>query len=241
MDRRSFLALLGSGTLGATISHLTPLSAHGSSVRIIRELPKSDMKRVAWTVDDGTSIEAVKRYIRLVADNDLRLTFFVYSAMGSWIANRKELQPLVNSGQIQLANHTAHHPALAGLGTRQIQKELMGAHNFIERNFGVDMRPYYRPPYGSINAKVVNAAADIGYTKPMLWSGSLVDASNISASRILFHARNSFYDRSIVLAHANNLTSTRVFKPMLKLISDRELNLVTLNDVYESDGVADGR
>jgi len=59
MDRRSFLALLGSGTLGATISHLTPLSAHGSSVRIIRELPKSDVKRVAWTVDDGTSIEAL--------------------------------------------------------------------------------------------------------------------------------------------------------------------------------------
>jgi hypothetical protein len=66
----------------------------------------------------------------------------------------------------------------------------------------------------------------------MLWSGSLGDASNIRASRIMTLAKESFYDRSIVLAHANNLTSAQVFKPMLKLISDRELNLVTLNDVY---------
>ena len=232
MDRRSFLTLLRSGAVGASLSTFAPLSAHGSSAQIIRELPKSDVKQLAWTVDDGTSIESVKRYIRLVAENDLRITFFVYSAMGSWLANKKELQPLVDNGQIQLANHTAHHPALTTLSTKEIQKELKGAHNFIERNFGVDARPFYRPPYGSINAKVVEAAAEIGYTKPMLWSGSLGDASNIRASRILTLAKESFYDRSIVLAHANNLTSAQVFKPMLKLISDRELNLVTLNDVY---------
>jgi peptidoglycan/xylan/chitin deacetylase (PgdA/CDA1 family) len=232
MDRRSFLTLLGSGAVSATLSNFAPSTAYGSSTRIIRELPKSDVKQLAWTVDDGTSIESVKRYIRLVAENDLRITFFVYSAMGSWLANKKELQPLVDNGQIQLANHSAHHPALTTLSTKGIQKELKGAHNFIERNFGVDARPFYRPPYGSINAKVVEAAADIGYTKPMLWSGSLGDASNIRASRILTLAKESFYDRSIVLAHANNLTSAQVFKPMLKLISDRELNLVTLNDVY---------
>jgi peptidoglycan/xylan/chitin deacetylase (PgdA/CDA1 family) len=151
--------------------------------------------------------------------------------MGSWLANKKEIQPLVDNGQIQLANHTAHHPALAGLSTEEIQKELMIAHNFIEKHFGVDVRPYYRPPYGSISPRVIEAAAEIGYTKPMLWSGSLGDAGNISAPRILVHAKESFYNRSIVLAHANNLTSSRVFLPLLKLLADRELNLVTLNDV----------
>ena len=239
MDRRTFLALLGGGAVGATLSSIPQSSASASNVRIIRELPESDVKRLAWTVDDGTSVESVKRYTRLVAENDLRLTFFIYSAMGSWLANKSEIQPLVNNGQIQLANHTAHHPALAGLSTKEIQKELMIAHNFIEKHFGVDVRPYYRPPYGSISSRVVNAAAEIGYTKPMLWSGSLGDASNISAPRILVHAKESFNDRSIVLAHANNLTSAKVFQPMLKLIEDRELNLVTLNDVYDADGSGD--
>lgn len=233
MDRRSFLALLGSSAVGLSFPNTFAQRASASDTKIIRELPSADVKRVAWTVDDGTSPEAVKRYIRLVADNNIRLTFFMYTAMGSWLINKKELQPLVDSGQIQLANHTMHHPALATLSTQKIQRELMGAHNFIEKHFGVDVRPYYRPPYGSINRKVVNAAADIGYTKPMLWSGSLGDASNIRANRILSLAQSSFYDGSIVLAHANNLTSSRIFPEILKLIDKKGLSLVTLADAFE--------
>ena len=232
MDRRTFLGLLGASAVGATLPSIITPVASASMVRSIRELPQSEIKQVAWTVDDGTSPESVKRYIRLVADNNLRLTFFIYSAMGSWLKNKSELQPLVDSGQIQLANHTMHHPALAGLSVKNIQRELMGAHNFIEKHFGVDVRPYYRPPYGSINQKVINAAAEIGYTKPMLWSGSLGDASNIRATRILQLARSSFYDGSIVLAHANNLTSSRVFPDILKMITSKELNLVTLADAF---------
>ncbi len=232
MDRRTFLGLLGASAVGATLPSIVTPAANASMVRSIRQLPQSEIKQVAWTVDDGTSPESVKRYIRLVADNNLRLTFFIYSAMGSWLQNKSELQPLVDSGQIQLANHTMHHPALAGLSVKNIQRELMGAHNFIEKHFGVDVRPYYRPPYGSINQKVINAAAEIGYTKPMLWSGSLGDASNIRATRILQLARSSFYDGSIVLAHANNLTSSKVFPEILKMINAKELNLVTLTDAF---------
>jgi len=232
VDRRTFLGLLGASAVGATLPSIVTPAANASMVRSIRQLPQSEIKQVAWTVDDGTSPESVKRYIRLVADNNLRLTFFIYSAMGSWLQNKSELQPLVDSGQIQLANHTMHHPALAGLSVKNIQRELMGAHNFIEKHFGVDVRPYYRPPYGSINQKVINAAAEIGYTKPMLWSGSLGDASNIRATRILQLARSSFYDGSIVLAHANNLTSSKVFPEILKMINAKELNLVTLTDAF---------
>lgn len=233
MDRRTFLGTVGAATLGLTFPSPLITSANARSVRIIRDLPPWGVKRTAWTVDDGTSPEAVRRYIRLVAENDLRLTFFIYSAMGSWLANKKELKPLVESGEIQLANHTAHHPALAGLSTRAVQRELMGAHNFIEKHFGVDARPYYRPPYGSINKRVINAAADIGYTMPMLWSGSLGDASNIRAGRLLTLAKSSFYDGSIVLAHANNLTAPSIFPKLLKVINEKELNLVTLSDAFD--------
>jgi len=233
MDRRTFLGTVSGATIGLTIPSSLTATAHAGSVRIIRELPSWGEKRTAWTVDDGTSPEAVRRYITLVAENDLRLTFFVYSAMGSWLANKRELQPLVDSGQIQLANHTAHHPALAGLSTKEIQKELKGAHNFIEKHFGVDARPFYRPPYGSINKKVVNAAAEIGYTMPMLWSGSLGDASHIPSGHLLALAKSSFYDGSIVLAHANNLTAPSIFPRLLKVINGKELQLVTLAEAFD--------
>lgn len=223
---------MGTSALSVALPSVVATRADAANVRAISELPAWGEKRTAWTVDDGTSPEAVKRYIRLVAENNLRLTFFVYSAMGSWLQNKKELLSLVESGQIQMANHTAHHPFLPGLSTKEIKRELMGAHNFMEKHFGVDARPFYRPPYGGISKRVIGAAAEIGYTKPMLWSGSLGDASNISAPRIVTLARRCFYDGSIVLAHANNLTSSRVFPKMLKIIETKGLNLVTLTDAF---------
>lgn len=233
MDRRTFLKLMGSGALGLGAPNLLAATAHASGGRVIRELPIWGEKRAAWTVDDGTSPEAVQRYIRLAIENELRLTFFVYSGMVSWLKNKKELLPLVESGQIQMANHTAHHPFLPGLSSKEIKRELMSTHDFIERHFGVDARPFYRPPYGGISNRVVEVAADIGYTKTMLWSGSLGDASNIRASRVVTLARSSFYDRSIVLAHANNLTSSTVFPSILESIDKKELNLVTLADAFD--------
>lgn len=232
MNRRDFLSKTGRGALGLTFAQLLTPSALASDIQVIRELPASEEKRCAWTVDDGTSTEAVKRYIRLTAENDLRLTFFIYSAMGSWLANKEELQPLVDTGQIQLANHTAHHPALATLSSSEIKKELLLAHNFIEKHFGVDARPYYRPPYGSVNKKVIEAAAEIGYTKTIMWSGSFGDASNIRAPRILVHARESFYDRSIILTHANNLTSSTVFDNLLSIIQEKNLATITVKDAF---------
>ena len=233
MDRRAFLGVLGASATALTIPTHSLAPAHAGSRRMIRELPAWGEKRTAWTVDDGTNSEAVRRYIRLVAESNIRLTFFIYSAMASWLENKKELKELVDVGQIQVANHTAHHPALATLTTKEIQRELMSAHNFIERHFDVDSRPYFRPPYGSISQRVIGAAADIGYTKPVLWSGSLGDASNIRPARILSLARSSFYDGSIVLAHANTLTSSRIFPELLEIIDKKELNLVTLADAFD--------
>lgn len=233
MNRRDFLSGVAKSVTGISLAQFTVTSASASQFQVIRELPTSEEKRIAWTVDDGTSTEAVKRYIHLAADNDLRLTFFIYSAMGSWLANKKELQPLVDNGQIQLANHTAHHPALATLSSSEIKRELTIAHNFIEKNFGVDARPYYRPPYGSVNKKVIEAAAEIGYTKTIMWSGSFGDASNIRASRILVHARESFYDHSIVLTHANNLTSSTVFDKLVSIVQDKNLATITLKDAFD--------
>jgi hypothetical protein len=67
---------------------------------------------------------------------------------------------------------------------------------------------------------------------PMFWSGSLADAQTPQAGRLLYHASNSIQDRGILLAHANNLVSSQHFNQMLKMVNDRNLSLVTLNDAF---------
>ena len=223
-------------SLATVASNALPQSfldgAHASSINAITSLPKSDTARFAWTVDDGCSHDAVKNYINFVADNDLRLTFFVYAGMSPWQTNQKILKPMVQSGQIQLANHTMRHPFLTKLTTKQVQKELMGCHNFIERNYGIDARPYFRPPYGDINTAVINAAADIGYTRPMLWSGTLADSGKVGSAKFMNLAHLAMRDRGIVLGHANNMVASNHFDQLLEIVNSRGLSTVTLTDAF---------
>ena len=210
-----------------------PKVAHSANFsNLISYLPKSDLPQMAWTVDDGCSNESLESYTKLAIEHDLRFTFFIYSAMSPWKSQAKLLRPLVQSGQIQLANHSHTHRNLANLSSAEIKRDLMNCQNFIEKTYGVDARPYYRAPYGALNQKVMQAAEDIGYTRPVSWSHSLVDMPTQKPKRLLHHAKEGFVDRNIVLSHANNLVVSKNIDALLKVISDRNLSLVTLNDVF---------
>src|SRR6185295_17406324 len=71
----------------------------------LTKLPgKGDL--LALTVDDGVNSEVVRLYTQLAKDTGIRLTFFVNGVYGSWTEHLGMLRPLVESGQIQLGNHT---------------------------------------------------------------------------------------------------------------------------------------
>lgn len=233
MERREFLRLASGSLTSLILTQTFPESGHAANLtNPIVYLPKSDTPRMAWTVDDGCSDESVRRYIEFAIEQDIRLTFFVYSAMAPWRNKVDLLRPLVDSGQIQLANHTQSHRNLTQLSYAEVQKELMGCHNFMKRTYGVDARPYYRAPYGAINRAVMQAAADVGYTKPFSWSGSLADAGRIKPSRLLYHAGISIEDGGILIGHANNLVAANNFEKLMQMVNNRNLSLVTLKDVF---------
>ena len=243
VKRRSFLATIGltsllpftratapaeAASIGTyTLPHYTGWRAHS----VFRLLP-SRTKRMAWTVDDGFNPEAVHRYIQFIKRRNIRLTFFVVAAAPAWTKYQAELQPLIDSGQVQIANHTARHRDLTKLSASAIRAELVDNHQFIQSTFGIDARPFFRPPFGAINMRVVREAAAVGYTKPIIWSGTLADASKLSTRRIAGFARRYVFNGVVLLGHANNLRTAPIFDYILGLARRKGLKTVTLNDVY---------
>ena len=237
LNRRGFLT---AATLSASAV------ATGASVFAIESLPveaagwpKSALWRlpahsgaIAWTVDDGKSYETVSKYIDFIEQSGIRLTFFVTTKYSSWLKVQPRLQPLVDSGQVQLGNHTMNHPNLTKLSAAQVQSELAGCQKFIQDHFGVESRPYFRPPYGYLNETVIKAAADIGYTKPVLWLGSLGDSTPISAPALLKLANTWMTEDRLLIGHANQPTVTHLYGQLLGILQKRHLKTVTIKDVF---------
>lgn len=197
----------------------------------LNKLP-GDGDKLALTLDDGVNSEVVRCYTQLAKNTGIRLTYFVNGIYDSWRENAQLLKPLVDSGQIQLGNHTWSHVDLTTLDKSQIADELQRNHRFLRNTYGVDAAPYFRPPYGNSNATVDSVAADLGYQIKALWSGSLADSETLAEDRIVENADQHFIQQNIVVGHLNHLPVTHVYPQMLAIIRSRDLRTVTLNDVF---------
>lgn len=189
-------------------------------------------KYIAWTVDDGADPEVVRAYAEFARRTGTRLTFFINGQYPAFNQHRDLLLPLVKSGQLQIANHTYSHAALTSLADEQIVNELTRNDEEIMRLFGVSSKPYFRPPYGYYDERVLAAAASCGFTRPVLWYGSLADSSNISSAEVYAYAEKYALAQHILIGHLNYRGVVSELDRIRGLLDQRGLTTVTIRDYY---------
>ena len=214
------------------------VAAAGNPVDKPREWPGignslvGDGKYVAWTVDDGASPEAIRGYAEFSKRTNTRLTFFINASYTGFKEHVSLLRPLVQSGQIQVANHTYNHADLTTLDAEGVKEELQRNEDEIMSMFGVSSKPYFRPPYGRYNDAVLKAAGEIGFTRPVMWNGTTGDEAKTSSRVIYMRCIRYMLPQQIVLGHLNYETIIPILDKVKGLIDDRGLTAVTVRDYY---------
>ena len=247
IDRRTMLCAVAGGVLAALTGapqapeapeasasplHVNvPLGPVSPSTAVLTRLPGQG-NQVALTVDDGASTAVVAAFAQFARDSGTRLTFFVNGANNSWSVNAPALRPLVDSGQVQMANHTWSHPYLNRMSLGGVADQIRRNADFLRNTYGTDGSPFFRPPYGVHNADIDRIAADQGYTSITMWSGDVGDSSPETEASLMARAAQSFQPDQIVLMHANLPAITRCYGQLLELIHSRGLQTVTLSEVF---------
>lgn len=198
---------------------------------VLSSLP-GDGDLLALTVDDGVDSGVVRAYTQFAKDTGVRLTYFVNGVYRSWTDHVDLLRPMVDDGRIQLANHTWSHPDLTKLPLVDVAEQFRRNHEFLWKTYGVDARPYFRPPYGAHNPHIDKVSAELGYTVDTLWSGSLEDHVWIPADEVVKMADRHFTAQAIVIGHLNHAPVTEVYGRLVEIIRARRLRTVTLDDVF---------
>ena len=136
------------------------------------------------------------------------------------------------SGQHRGFRNDVGPQTLTTISTSAVAEQITRNDRFLADVYGVDAKPFFRPPYGNHNAEIRAAAADLGYSATTLWNGSLSDSTLITEDYIKQMADKYFTPQSIVIGHLNHLPVTRVYGTLVDLIRSRALRTVTLNDVF---------
>ena len=191
-------------------------------------------REIALTFDDGFCARCVARLVRDVERTGAHVTFFPNGVYGrSWDPQARAIRRLIARGQVAIGNHTYTHSDAVTESPAALEEDLARNEAWIQRTFGVTARPFFRPPYGAYDASVGAVAGQLGYTKVILWSGTLADSSLRSIPYVI-HAIN-YWARpgAIILGHGNYPATSVALPRMLTILRHRDLHaeLIVLPEI----------
>ncbi|MBS1870659.1 MAG: polysaccharide deacetylase family protein [Actinobacteria bacterium] len=189
-------------------------------------------RMVALTFDDGFCPSCVARIVRTLLRTGAHATFFPngrYAA--SWDPQAAKIRTLVARGQVIVGNHTFHHVDAPVVGAAVFGADLQENERWIERTFGLTGRPFLRPPYGAYDGGTLAAAGAAGYTRVIMWSGTVADSSLRTISYILHAIRIWARPGAIILMHGNYPPTSIALPRILALLRRMRLRPVTVAEL----------
>jgi peptidoglycan/xylan/chitin deacetylase (PgdA/CDA1 family) len=158
---------------------------------------------VALTFDAGANANGVPSILATLASRQASGTFFLTGAFVSAFPAAS----LQIAATYPIGNHTQNHKDLTQLTTSEVLAEIRSGASAIQTVTGVDPHPYFRFPYGAVNAgtiAVVNAECYVPFrwtVDTLGWQGA---AGGMSADAVLQRVVGALRPGAIVLMHVGS-------------------------------------
>lgn len=187
-------------------------------------------KRVALTFDDGYG--NINDFIDLLNSENIRGTFFMLGCVAE--QQPDAMRRIVNEGHL-LASHSYCHPDFRTLTADGIRWQLNRTREIMLDITGKDVYPYFRYPYGAMNAFTNNVLREDGW-KYFHWTQSTGDYKhhgNSAAGRqqIYYYSTLNPPDNSIVLMHIISKSSLAALPDIIQWYRDHGYSFVTVDQL----------
>jgi len=206
---------------------------------VLVERGQTNHPLVALTFDAGSTAEPLPKLLQTLRDHHLKVTFFV---TGFWVRENPELLRQIVADGHELGNHSLTHPDMRSLDDMRIKREILETERLVMRAAGVTTRPYFRPPYGAYNDRLLLATEALGYL-PIYWTLDCLDSVGAKkspefiADRVTRKLSREQLCGAIVLMHVDSMATADAVPEILSRFDDMGLSVVTLSRVLNEEGI----
>jgi peptidoglycan/xylan/chitin deacetylase (PgdA/CDA1 family) len=186
---------------------------------------------VALTFDAGAeSGTAAPQVLEILREHGVHATFFL---SGRWVEKYPDLAQQVLADGHEIANHSYTHPDLTTLSDDQIVFELDYTDQVVSDIMGTHTRPYFRPPFGARNRRVLDVAAASGF-RSVYWtldSGDWLPRATAGAvaDKVLRYAQPG----DIVVEHVASDATAEALPTILDEFAQRGWRVGTVSQVLD--------
>lgn len=206
---------------------------NAASASVLVERGNPDQPRVALTLDAGASAAPTPQILAALRERNLRVTFFL---TGAWMREHPDLTRQIAADGHELANHSLHHPDFRTLDRDEILGELDATEQIAREIAGVSTRPFFRPPYGGIDRRVIDVVIAAGYV-PIYWSLDSLDSvgdpksADFLFERVTSHLSGEAANGAIVLMHCGSQPTADALPRILDHFAARGIQVTTISEV----------
>lgn len=221
------------------------------SQEVIGQVSGTDSKKIAFTLDMGGRLDGATDIVDYLVEHQVCTTFFPTSIMADTAQGRAVMAKIARHPELfEVGNHTVHHcdlvlggggsptsaPCDRTMTSTFIRSELTDAQTVLEaRSGGMQITPYWRPPYGSHNAFVRDNAAAVGYTKTVVWSRDTIDWDpSTTTAQIVSRATSPLPPSgTIVLSHLGGYHTPEALPQIVTKLRANGYTMTTVSDMRD--------
>lgn len=186
---------------------------------------------VALTLDAGADSAPTSQMLDILAERNIKITFFL---TGDWIERNPELTKRIVADGHEVGNHSTSHPDFRGLDENGMLLELQTMSDRLYTLTGTRPAPYFRPPYGAYDERVLRIVIAQGYL-PIFWTLDSLDSVGDpkSADFLVDRLTNTLtpdkQPGAILLAHCGNATTAEALPRILDAFAAQGIGVTTLS------------
>lgn len=205
-------------------------NAAASDVWTIRRFDTQE-KVMFLTFDAGADRGFTVQILDTLKRNGIKSSF---GMTGVWAEQNPDLIQRIHNEGHHFINHSWNHPSFPTLTSAQRADQLKRTENLIRTQTGVDMRPYFRPPYGEYNDAVLADLAANGYTINVMWTTDTLGWNGLSAAQITQRVIDQAVPGGIVLMHVGAASQdAAALQPMIDQLRARGYRFESVADFIE--------
>jgi peptidoglycan/xylan/chitin deacetylase (PgdA/CDA1 family) len=208
---------------------LPPLSGPViAATEIVRGNPERPW--IALTFDSSDSRSATASSILdTLRDKNVRCTMFLTT--GAWVKKNADLVRRMVAEGHELANHSYSHPHFPQLSDEEMGRELAALEETVMQVAGRSTKPYFRPPYGDRDDRVLQVVQENGYLS-VYWTYHVRDWFPDETPESVFrYALNGACNGAIVVMHLGSWQTAQALPDIIDALEARGYRLVTLSEL----------
>ena len=134
----------------------------------------------------------------------------------------------------ELANHSDRHPRFTELTDEEMAQELARLEEAVVELTGQSTKPYFRPPFGNRDARVLQVVQENGYVS-IYWTYQVWDwTGDRTADEIYQYSVDGACNGAIVVMHVGAQETADALPAIIDELRARGYRLVTLGELLGS-------